>query len=117
MSARAMHGDFSIDVVEEDGVVRLHCAGELDIAAAPLVEEALRAIVDRAPPALVLDWTGLTFMDSTGIRLLLETLTLCRNADVDLTWDLSDVARRTLDLVGIHDALLRDFGSGSNADE
>lgn len=107
-----MRSDFSIDVVEEGGAIFLRCSGELDIAAAPLVEDALRAIIERAPAALVLDWTGLTFMDSTGIRLLLETFTLCRDANVDLTWMMSDVARRTLDLVGIHDALLRDYGSG-----
>ena len=114
MSTESLHGDFLIDVIEETGAVRLLCAGELDIAAAPLVEDALRAIIDRRPAALVLDWTGLTFMDSTGIRLLLETLSLCRNGNVDLTWAMSDFARRTLDLVGIHDALLRDFSSGDD---
>lgn len=117
MSPAAMRNDFEIDILDEDPALRLRCAGELDIAAAPLVDEALRAIVDRKPETLILDWTGLTFMDSTGIRLLLDALTLCRNRDVDLVWDLSDVARRTLDLVGIHDALLRDYSAGSDLDD
>ena len=112
-----MHNDFEIDIIDEDGSIRLRCAGELDIAAAPNVSEALRASVERKPQTLILDWTGLTFMDSTGIRLLLDALTLCRSNDVDLVWDLSDVARRTLDLVGIHDALLRDYTTGSGPDD
>jgi anti-anti-sigma factor len=117
MSADSMRNEFAIEVVDEQsGGLRLRCTGELDIAAAPLVEEALHSIIDRRPASLVLDWSQLTFMDSTGIRLLLETLTLCRSANVDLTWTMSDVARRTLDLVGIHDALLREYASRTDTD-
>src|ERR1043165_7397082 len=109
MTPEKTHGEFELAVVDEESGVRIRCAGELDIAAAPLVDEALRAVVERSPKLLTLDWTGLTFMDSTGIRLLLDALALCRSENVDLVWQLSDVARRTLDLVGIHDALLRDY--------
>jgi anti-sigma B factor antagonist len=50
----------------------LTLAGELDIASAPSFERAL----DGLPPAgvqrrLVIDLSGLAFMDSTGLRALL----------------------------------------------
>jgi anti-sigma B factor antagonist len=113
MSNKRLPNDFSIEMVEEGSVLRLRCGGELDIAAAPLVEEALNAVLERAVREILLDWSGITFMDSTGIRLLLKTLALCRNKNVDLTWALSDAVRRTLDRVGIHDTLLRDYSAGT----
>src|SRR5438046_3083865 len=54
-----------------DGRV-VECQGELDIATAPEVEAAVRGLLDEGAGRLRLDWSGLTFMDSTGIRLLLE---------------------------------------------
>ena len=57
----------------------------------------------------------MTFKDLSGIRLLLQTMLLCGDHGVDLTWSLSGGARETLDLVGIHDALLKDDASGSGA--
>ena len=96
-----------------DGRV-VECQGELDIATAPEVEAAVRGLLDEGAGRLRLDWSGLTFMDSTGIRLLLEILVLCRDQNVDLTWDLGPNAQRALDAVGIHDDLLRDYASSAN---
>ena len=104
-----------------DGVRIVECQGELDIATAPEVEDVVRGLVEEGTGRLRLDWSGLTFMDSTGIRLLLEVVALCREQKVDLTWDLGPNAQRALDAVGIHDELLRSYawpgshdGSGSH---
>jgi anti-sigma B factor antagonist len=51
--------------------VRLSLFGELDIAAAPQVEEALAEFERERPERIVLDLRGLTFLDSTGLRALL----------------------------------------------
>ena len=96
----------------ESGRCRIvECHGELDIATAPDVEVIVRSMVDQGAEELRLDWSGLTFMDSTGIRLLLEILTLCRDSRVELTWSLGPNAQRALDAVGIHDDLLRGYAS------
>lgn len=51
-----------------DGGLRL--AGELDMATA---DELLGAIRDRGPDeSVTLDFSGVTFMDSSGLRTLLE---------------------------------------------
>jgi anti-anti-sigma factor len=92
-----------------DGVRIVECQGELDIATAPEVEDIVRGLVEGGAGRLRLDWSGLTFMDSTGIRLLLEVVALCREQKVDLTWDLGPNAQRALDAVGIHDELLRSY--------
>ena len=55
---------------EERHLVALR--GELDLAAVELVEEEMRAIAAADGPVLVLDLSGLEFIDSTGIHLLLR---------------------------------------------
>ena len=55
---------------EPCGGVRLSLTGELDLASAPRVEEELERVERDGPPRLVLDLRGLTFMDSTGLRLI-----------------------------------------------
>jgi anti-sigma B factor antagonist len=47
-------------------------AGELDIATAPALERQLQNAWASDPPALVLDLQGITFIDSTGVKLILE---------------------------------------------
>jgi anti-sigma B factor antagonist len=49
----------------------LGLTGELDLANAAEVEEELRRIEATGVPRIVLDLTGLGFIDSTGIRLVL----------------------------------------------
>lgn len=59
--------------VSRDGdraVVRLH--GELDLASAPEAEATITALEEEDPPAtLVLDLSGVRFLDSTGLRFIL----------------------------------------------
>lgn len=94
------------------------CAGELDIATAPEVEKAVDNVLGTEPPAkLSLDWSGLTFMDSTGIRLLLRIVKRAASDGVDLTWQLGEHAQRALDAVGIHDGLLRQLSEDNGSDQ
>jgi anti-anti-sigma factor len=62
-------GEFSMATEEREGaaVVTLH--GELDIATAPQVEEAVVGRV-RDGGRVVLDLRGLEFMDSSGVRVI-----------------------------------------------
>ena len=108
---------FSVELEHSEASTILRCTGELDFAASPDFKDALHDALAEKPIELTLDWSGLTFMDSTGIRLLLDTLLRCRNAGIDLSWSLSTAARRTLDLVGIHDALLRNYAEGESEDK
>lgn len=57
--------------IERDGETAIvSLAGELDLATAPGVDEQLRASEDGAA-TLVMDLRGLTFMDSSGLRVIL----------------------------------------------
>lgn len=62
---------FSISTDRNGDSVRVRLAGELDIATAPRAEEELHQAEEHAGSGtVVIDLAGLTFMDSTGLRLL-----------------------------------------------
>lgn len=61
-----------VEVTENGAVAVLTLAGELDISGIGRVEDELRQVEGKAPGAVVLDLRGLTFMDSSGLRLVLE---------------------------------------------
>jgi anti-sigma B factor antagonist len=63
--------DFSLDVREHDGRITVAPSGELDISTVPQVERALRP-EDHEVEAVTLDLSGLSFMDTSGLRLVLE---------------------------------------------
>jgi anti-sigma B factor antagonist len=63
---------FACDVIRERDHVRVAPSGELDIATARELEQTLCELVAAGSGLLVLDLRNLSFMDSTGLRLLLE---------------------------------------------
>jgi anti-sigma B factor antagonist len=72
-SARSLneHPVSAVDRIDDAAVVRL--VGELDLYNAPVLREALTAIVAEAPARLVIDLGEVTFVDSTALGVLIET--------------------------------------------
>lgn len=68
-------GQFSSTVDHRDGVAVVRVIGELDLhAVSPLRESLDEVVVDAVgAPKVVVDLTGLTFMDSTGLGALVMT--------------------------------------------
>lgn len=54
------------------GVTTLELSGELDMAGADPLADLLAEILAEEPAAILVDLTELTFLDSTGARLLYE---------------------------------------------
>jgi anti-sigma B factor antagonist len=63
---------FSVRVTRELGVSRVVVAGELDLASSPVLERNLRRAERLRPALIVLDLRGLTFIDLTGLSVVLE---------------------------------------------
>ena len=60
---------FQTTIAGDRAVITLQ--GELDVAGSGLLESEFdRILVDHAPSTIVLDLSGLEFMDSTGLRLV-----------------------------------------------
>jgi anti-sigma B factor antagonist len=76
--------------------------GELDIATAPALEDALEGSIRSGGP-VVLDLSALSFIDSTGIRALLSIARRLDDRGCLLLHAPQDSVRRVLDLVRITD--------------
>ena len=86
--------------------VRVQLSGEIDLA----MNEHLRTLVETSlagrPDAVEVDFSGVTFMDSTGIRFLVGYRTRC-NA-LGASWSLVGVSpsiKRLIELSGLDDFL------------
>ena len=62
--------EFSLTTANLDGSIIISVCGEMDMTTAPQLEEALAACNGYQP--VVVDLTELTFIDSTGLHVLLQ---------------------------------------------
>lgn len=80
--------------------------GELDVASATDAYKRMLHLDLRRGGLLVLDLSGLTFMDSTGIRVILQAEQYARMHDAELVVVRpSDAVMRVLELVGLDEQL------------
>ena len=59
-----------LEIEDRGEVVIASVSGELDLAGAPSMGDAIGSAVPTAARALVVDFTGLEFIDSSGIAML-----------------------------------------------
>jgi anti-sigma B factor antagonist len=59
-------------------------AGEIDVYTSPVLQEKLVEVLRDGSSNIVLDLSDVTFLDSTGLGVLITALKRCRNADGDL---------------------------------
>ena len=65
-------GRLRLEIGEGARTARLALHGEFDIAAAGDASRALQELLSRDLDALTIDLSGLEFMDSTGVKFLVE---------------------------------------------
>ena len=84
---------------EEDpsGVPLVCVAGELDLATAPQLSGAAKVALEGAPERIVFDLSELRFMDSSGLRVLLE---IANEVKVSVR-AASDAVRRVIESTGV----------------
>jgi len=75
---------FAVERIGNDGSVRVAVRGELDMATGPQVDEELLRAEAEATRRLVLDLTGVTFFDSTGMQVVLDAEVRSREAAYEL---------------------------------
>lgn len=63
---------FAVEVLRAEDAARVVLRGELDLATAPQLESILDALAAEPVPAVLVDLRELRFMDSTGLRLLIQ---------------------------------------------
>lgn len=92
-----------LTIESADGGLRL--AGEVDAHTAPRLDEALAPLVD-AGGEVRLDISGVSFMDSSGLRVVIGATEATRAAGGDLVLvGPTDLVRRLLSVSGLTDHL------------
>ena len=98
-------------VEERGGAIVVRLAGELDLYNAHLVRDGLIAAAERGPERLIVELSGVTFIDSTGLGVLIEARTRLANPRAFLLVGPGLETRRALEISGldrhfaVHDSL------------
>ena len=74
-------------------------SGEVDLATSPELDTAIIAAIESGTSSLAIDLTDVSFMDSSGLGVIVRGLKRCREADKDL--DLVITNERVLKVFGI----------------
>lgn len=96
-------GPGSLDVSSSagEGSVTLTLRGELDLASAGALEKRLSAVERGSPGRILVDLTGLTFIDSSGLRVLLLADGRAREQGHELVFtESTETVRRVLEMTG-----------------
>jgi anti-sigma B factor antagonist len=68
----------------DDGAVTVTVVGEVDTFTAPVLRSSLDSQLEQSPKELVIDLSGVQFLGSAGLAVLVETQKAARSRDVGL---------------------------------
>ncbi len=102
-----LEGDRAAEVVidtrvDPTGAPVVTVSGELDISNAGLLEATVTSISDEQPERLIFDLSGLQFMDSAGIAVLIGA---AAKVNAVRLRDPSPIVRRVIELTGLSGVL------------
>ena len=96
----------TLDVRRGDDGIVVAVSGEVDVCTEALLQQALLRIMDEHGARLLLDVSGVSFMDCAGLRALLTTR---RRAELHGGFirliAVSRAVRRIIELTGAHEAV------------
>jgi anti-sigma B factor antagonist len=99
-------GELTVSSRRDGDVHTIALAGELDLATAERVEQELRRVEATDARSIVVDLSGLAFMDSTGIRILVGADARSRADSGRLVLRRGPAAvQRVVELTGLTDLL------------
>ena len=75
---------FEVAGSEQFGVPVLNVRGEIDVATSPELDELLTGLVARGPELIIVDLTDVSFIDSTGLGVLVGAVRDVRAGGGDL---------------------------------
>jgi anti-sigma B factor antagonist len=92
--------EFDVTVeTPRDGTIVVHVIGDLDLATSPRVDDALSS-ADAAH--VVIDLAGCTFLDSSGVRVLVEAVRNASGTGRQVSLVAADTGiRRVLEITGV----------------
>jgi anti-sigma B factor antagonist len=96
--------ELDVTVRKVDGTAVVAVAGEIDVYTSPLLQERLVEALKDGSSSIVLDLSAVTFLDSTGLGVLITGLKRCRSADGDLVLVTAQPnVLKVLEITGLND--------------
>jgi anti-sigma B factor antagonist len=97
---------FGIALESNEGTSYLRLEGELDLACKETFEQQLIDVTAQRPAGVIVDLSRLEFVDSSGLRMLAEAESTCRESGIEYGVIAgSGQARRLFDLTGMDEVL------------
>jgi anti-anti-sigma factor len=98
--------EFGVSIVQVNGHVSARVTGELDLATAPDLRQRLEAVIDAGTGDLKLDLAEVTFLDSSGLVVLLAARQRLHDTNRRLTvLHASRSVHRVFEVSGLLDVL------------
>jgi anti-sigma B factor antagonist len=90
----------------DSGVLRVVARGEIDFDSAELLSTRLTSLIDHGAVVVVLDTTDVTFLDSSGLRVIIAAANRLRALGGQLFIEgMSGAVQRVLEITGLLDRL------------
>lgn len=87
---------------DDDTSATLSITGEVDVANSPELREALYSLIDRGVTNVIVDASGMDFIDSSGLGVLVGALKHIRDCSGDLVVrSLQPATRRVFEVTGL----------------
>lgn len=111
-ASRVEAGEITVHVVPADRVITVAVTGRTTVDSSPHLRSVLLRLLRRAPvSAVIIDVSGVSYMDMSGIATLLEVLKTARERSVALRLCGVTGQVRTLAEIAQLDTLFRSWGS------
>lgn len=94
-------GQLVVHATRAGRVWALSVSGDLDLVASDRFLRQAARVIGEEPERLVLDLSGVTFLDCAGVRALLIAVSAAPDGCPVVVRAVSDPARRTLGLLGV----------------
>jgi anti-sigma B factor antagonist len=91
-----------VDVREENGITVIYLSGDLDLTSVKEVRAAIEAALVSRTGRMILDASGLTYMDSSGVALMARAAQMAQEVQVR---NPTPIVRRLLELTALGEIL------------
>ncbi len=107
---------FEVSVNWEGEEPIIHIRGEIDFATAPALNKSLSEVIDRGARHLTLDFQQVSFLDSEGLKVILQTYRHLRAREGSMTVKgCSQFVARTFEILGFDKYIDMDHDSCKNS--
>lgn len=73
-----------VKVENRDGAVIVRPAGDIDLSGSPTLRQEIRRVTTDKPARLIIDLSGVPYMDSSGVATLVEAMQIARRNNTKL---------------------------------